>query len=239
MDYLLAASVLFSYIIKGLCGFANTLIFGTIMSFRDDNVRISPIDLLLGLPSNIVMILKERRFLSAKIWLPSTAFMLLGSTAGAVLLKNADAGAVKVFFGLVVTVLGADSLLRQKRDKKGKMPLPLMIPTAVAAGILCGLFGVGALLAACISRMTDNSRAFRGNICMIFALESVYRLCLYLYLGIFTKHILMQVVSALPFMALGLSAGIFLSKKLNEKTIAKAVNLMLMLSGLLLARTLF
>ena len=37
-----------AYYIKGLCGFANTLVFTSILSFRESNAVISPVDLLLG-----------------------------------------------------------------------------------------------------------------------------------------------------------------------------------------------
>ena len=38
-----------AYIVKGMCGFANTLVFGTLAGFVTDNVNISPVDLLFGL----------------------------------------------------------------------------------------------------------------------------------------------------------------------------------------------
>ena len=37
MDLLAVAAVLLSFFVKGLSGFANTLIFGTIMNFRSEN----------------------------------------------------------------------------------------------------------------------------------------------------------------------------------------------------------
>ena len=39
-----------AFFIKGLCGFANTLVFTTILSFAADNACISPVELLLGYP---------------------------------------------------------------------------------------------------------------------------------------------------------------------------------------------
>lgn len=36
-----------AYFIKGLCGFANTLLFTSILSFSKANAHISPVDLLL------------------------------------------------------------------------------------------------------------------------------------------------------------------------------------------------
>ena len=54
------ASIL-AFFVKGLCGFANTLVFSTILSFQNNNINISPVDLLIGYPPNIIMAYKERK----------------------------------------------------------------------------------------------------------------------------------------------------------------------------------
>ena len=38
-----------AYIIKGMCGFANTLVFSSIMSFTANNINITPTELLLDI----------------------------------------------------------------------------------------------------------------------------------------------------------------------------------------------
>lgn len=45
-----------AFFIKGLCGFANTLVFTTILSFENSNVNISPVELILGYPTNIILV---------------------------------------------------------------------------------------------------------------------------------------------------------------------------------------
>ena len=50
-----------AFFIKGLCGFANTLIFTSIMGFGADNVAISPIELMLGYPANFILTWKNRK----------------------------------------------------------------------------------------------------------------------------------------------------------------------------------
>ena len=40
------AATLVAFFIKGLCGFANTLIFTTILSFGSSNLSITPVELL-------------------------------------------------------------------------------------------------------------------------------------------------------------------------------------------------
>lgn len=60
-----------AYMVKGMCGFANTLVFGTLAGFFTDNVNISPVDLLLGYPSNLWIAWTERKGDPAKDLDPS------------------------------------------------------------------------------------------------------------------------------------------------------------------------
>lgn len=53
--YLWILAAVATYFIKGLCGFANTLVFTSILSFGVPNANISPIDLLLGYPTNLIL----------------------------------------------------------------------------------------------------------------------------------------------------------------------------------------
>ena len=97
---MLAAVV--AYFIKGLCGFANTLVFTAILSFGSVNANISPIDLLLGYPANVILTWENRKNLDPKVYIPLAVLVLAGSIPGAFLLKNVDARAIKLVFGVVV-----------------------------------------------------------------------------------------------------------------------------------------
>ena len=46
--FLWISAAILAYFIKGLCGFANTLVFTTLLSFGHSNISISPVELLLG-----------------------------------------------------------------------------------------------------------------------------------------------------------------------------------------------
>lgn len=65
--YLWWIAALAAYFIKGLCGFANTLVFTSILSFGAANANISLIDLLLGYPSNLILTWNNRRRLDPKV----------------------------------------------------------------------------------------------------------------------------------------------------------------------------
>ena len=52
-------ATLSAFFVKGLCGFANTLVFTTLLSFGNQNIHISPVELLLGYPTNLIIAIKQ------------------------------------------------------------------------------------------------------------------------------------------------------------------------------------
>lgn len=227
--WIIAAMV--AYFVKGLCGFANTLVFTTILSFGVSNASISPIDLLLGYPTNLILTWKNRRNLEPKVYLPLAALVLAGSIPGAFLLKNVDVRAIKLIFGVVVAVLGAEMLAREYRKKLVRSSKPVLAIIGLAAGMLCGLFGVGALLAAYVSRVTETNGSFKANISAVFIVDNTFRVILYSILGLLTLDTVRSALLLIPFALLGLTAGIKCSGHMNEKLVRKLTSGMLVLSG--------
>ena len=237
MGWMMFAAVC-AYFVKGLCGFANTLVFSTILSFSTNNVNISPVELVLGLPSNIMISYKERKYVQWKVCLPLAGLVLLGDIPGILLLKNTNTQVIKGIFGFVIIAIGVEMLLREYMRKTKKSQL-LLITVGILSGILCGLYGIGALLAAYMGRVTDNSSSFKGNLCIVFLIDNLFRLVMYGVTGIITLATLKQSVVLFPFMALGLFLGMKGSSFLDEKKIKKLVIIMLILSGVSLIVTLF
>lgn len=225
-------AVLCAYFVKGMCGFANTLVHSTILSFRENNINITPVELLVGYPSNVVIAWKERKSISIKTCLPLAALVLAGCIPGTFLLKNGNVGAVKVFFGFVVAAIGAEMLMREFWTEKRRGRKWLLAVIGLLSGLLCGMFGIGALMAAYMSRTTENSQAFKGNLCVVFLVENTFRLVLYSMLGIITIPVIKQAAALLPFMLLGLLCGMGAARILKERVVKRAVIIMLILSGM-------
>ncbi|MBR1441143.1 MAG: sulfite exporter TauE/SafE family protein [Lachnospiraceae bacterium] len=223
-----------AYFIKGLCGFANTLVFTSILAFGTTNINISPVELLIGYPSNIILTLKNRKKLDHKIWIPLAILVLMGNIPGALLLRNADPGYIKVVFGVVIILLGIEMFLREQNKIRLKESRAMLFVIGLLSGVLCGLFGIGALLAAYLGRVTDNGEAFKANISAVFIVENTFRVILYSVLGIITLASLKQVALMLPFMLIGLYAGMGSSKILNEKKAKYLVILLLIISGVMM-----
>ncbi|MBR4401667.1 MAG: sulfite exporter TauE/SafE family protein [Synergistes sp.] len=229
--YLWITAAAAAYFVKGLCGFANTLVFTSILSFGASNASISPIDLLLGCPSNLILTWENRKNLDKKIWLPLAALVLAGSIPGAFMLKNVDVRAIKLVFGVAVVVIGSEMLLRDQSRKRGRSSGAALAVIGLTAGVLCGLFGVGALLAAYVSRVTDTDGSFKANISAVFITDNIFRIILYTALGLLTPDTVRTVLLLVPFALLGLFAGIKCSRCMNEKLVRKIATVLLILSG--------
>lgn len=227
-------ATLCAFFVKGLCGFANTLVFTTILSFGNNNVNISPVELILGYPTNIILAWKERKAIRWSICLPLALLVIGGSIPGVLFLKNADTGVIKIFFGAVIIFIGLEMLLREFQSKKMKQSKVVLGIIGVLSGLLCGLYGVGALLGAYVNRVTDDSSSFKANICVVFLVENTFRIILYAIWGIITFDIIKQALVLVPLMLIGLFLGMYSGKYLNEKIVKKIVIIMLVVSGVAL-----
>lgn len=231
-----AAAVVVSYFFKGLCGFGNTLIFSSIMSFFANTISITPVESVLCLPSTSFIAWKNRKDLHWNIILPVAAIMVAGCIPGILVLKNSSPVALKIVFGIIVIALGVEMLLRERSGKKKGSKLVLAL-IGLLAGVMSGLFGVGALMTAYMSRTTETAGEFRGNICMVFLINDLTRLVLYIATGVLNAQILLTVLKLAPFMVLGLAAGNMLADKINEKAVKTAITVLLILSGVSLVIT--
>ena len=172
-----------------------------------------------------------------KVFIPLSAMVLAGSIPGSFLLKNVDASAIKVVFGVMIILLGSEMYLRERHPGKMKNSKIVLAVIGVIAGVLCGLFGVGALLAAYVSRVTDNGSGFKANISMVFLVESTFRIGLYIALKILTMEIFCHTLMLFPFSLLGLWIGMKCSSKMDDRIIKRLIVILLIVSGISLIVT--
>ena len=227
-------ATLCAFFVKGLCGFANTLVFTTILSFGNSNVNISPVELILGYPTNLILVWKERRSIKWSVCLPLALLVIAGSLPGILLLKNTDTGVIKMIFGVFTVFMGTEMLLRELQIGTVKESKLILAIIGVLAGLFCGLYGVGALLGAYVSRITKGSSEFKANICVVFFAENTFRIIMYALWGIITFDILKQALILIPLMLVGLFAGMMSGKFLDEKMVKRIVIVMLIVSGVAL-----
>ena len=231
-------AALAGYFVKGVAGIGNTLVVTSLMAYTRTNAEITPVELLLCVPTNLVMAWANRKAINWKLSIPPLLMVLAGDVLGVLLLKNVDVSALKIIFGVVLILLSVEMLWRELRGKSGQPSHPaLMLALGIAAGVLCGMFGVGALLAAYFARVTTDDATYKGSMSMIFAVENTFRIVAYSVTGLLTAQSLQNALGLLPFMAAGLFLGMKLAHRMNPRTMRLIVTVMLMLSGLPLLLT--
>ena len=231
-----ALAVLIAYTVKGLTGFANTLVFSTIMSFFPYNLaQITPLELVLGTPSNFFIAIRERKGFRLRVVAPLAALMIAGCIPGALFLKFGNPALIKTLFGVGVTLVGLETLLIDRlKLKPNRWVLGII---GITAGVMCGMYGIGALLVAYVTRTTKSPTEFRANVCFVFILVDIFRAILYLTTGIFTAEIFLTALKLAPFMAAGMGLGTQLAGKLKPRLVSKIIMILLVLSGISLTVT--
>ena len=156
------AATLAAFFIKGLCGFANTLIFQSILSFSVNNADISPVELVLGFPGNAILTWQNRKSLNPRIFLPLTALMLAGNIPGALMLKNMDGRIVKVIFGVVIICIALNMLLGQSKTQRAPKKWMTVI-VGIAAGTVMAMLCQGINLHDILTVMYSGFSADTGS----------------------------------------------------------------------------
>lgn len=225
-------AVLVGYFIKGVAGIGNTLVVTSAMSYTRTNAEITPVELLLCVPTNLAVTWVYRKHINWKLAIAPLCMVLAGDFLGVLLLKNVDVTAMKMIFGVVLMLLSVEQLWRELRGKPTRAAHPaLMLALGISAGVLCGMFGVGALLAAYLSRVTTDDMTYKGTMSIIFTVENAFRVIAYSVAGLLTRVSLLNAAMLLPFMGLGLFLGIRLSSRMNARTMRLIIGVMLLISG--------
>ena len=233
--YFIAA--LAAYIVKGMSGFANTLVLSTILSFTTNNLNITPMDLILSFPANLTMAWHDRKKLNFRICGPMAVCAALGAIPGVYLLKWADASILKIIMGLLIAGIGVETWLRGRMKGAAKQNTIVMIVVSLISGTLSGIFGIGALMAAYVNRCAGSNSEFRGNICFVFFAENVFRLILYIATGVMTMEAFLNALYLMPCLFLGLFIGVRIAAKIGENRARTVTAMLLVLSGLSVAIT--
>lgn len=228
-------STLFAYFTKGITGFGNTLVIGSLFSFVVSNRITTPVDLILGIPTNIYIAWRERKNISMKVVIPLSLMLLAGIIPGTFLLKTGNDWVLKSLLGIVVFGMALEMLMRKSNESAENKGNPVfLVVIGVLSGILAGLYGIGALLVIYISRTTQNKNQFRGNICCVFLVDNIFRFFLYLFTGILNKEILLMSLFLSPAVIIGMIIGVKVDANMKEKTVKKSIIALLMAMGIVL-----
>lgn len=101
----------------------------------------------------------------------------------------------------------------------------------ILSGMVCGMFGIGAFLAAYLMGRAEEPEAVKGNLCMVFLVENTFRIWMYGTAGILPFSLIRQSLYLYGFMLAGLAVGLLLSGRINQRTARRVTGWMIVASG--------
>lgn len=223
-----------AFTVKAITGFGNTIIINSLFSQVLPNIIITPIDLTFNFPANVWIVWRERKDMSFKAAGALAVLVVVGIIPGTFLLTTGEDWMLRALLGFVIIALAVEMYFRTSRQSSHNQKKPnrwLLIFVGIVSGVLIGLFGIGALLVAYISRVADNRSNLRGSICFVFLIENVFRIVIYTLAGIINIQSLTYTLWLAPAVVLGLGIGTKLDKHMDEKTVVKMVIILLLVSG--------
>lgn len=208
-------SICLAFVVKGLVGFGDPLLFTPLLSVHLPNSIITPALSPISPLLNARLVWKNRTHFSPKIVLSISIFNMLGIIPGTFLLKFGSTRWLKLLAGLVIVGLGIEMLTRKETPGGRQNPV---IPSAVAfcSGVMAALFGMNMLFLAYMERVTTDREEFRANACFVLLVENIFRVVLYGAQGLYSTKSLYLTAIALPAAILGMKISGILDKKVDD-----------------------
>lgn len=219
-----------SFIIKGLVGFGDPLLYTPLLSVFLPNSTITPGLLPVSLILNTRVVWKNRSHFDPGLVLPIAVFVMLGIIPGTLLLQYGSPSVLKLLLGLVIIAMGVEMLTR--KPGSGKPSALLRSVMSFLSGVTAGLFGIDLLFLAYLERVTQRREEFRSNVCFVFIFESVFRMILYLWNGMFNTQNLLLSLIALPASLLGMWVGALLDKRVSDRLSHRFIIYVFILGGI-------
>ena len=107
----------------------------------------------------------------------------------------------------------------------------LMAVMSFTSGVTAALFGINLIFLAYLERTTSDRDEFRGSICLVFLVESVFRLISYAANGIITSFSLEISAVSVPAALIGMWIGMQIDKRIDDSLIKKLIVYVFIIGG--------
>lgn len=223
-----------SYFVKGLAGFGDPLISNPCLSMTEMTMdQITPMNLLMNIPLNFYIAMKNRKQFSFRQCAPMIFWILIGLVPGIYCLKFGQSQVIKALLGLLIVFCGIEMLTRKEFSTSHGNPV-VMALVSIASGFTAGMFGINLFFVAYIERTGYiNRNQFRGQMCFIFLIENTVRLLLYIFVyRMYTAIILQLAAISAVAVVCGMFFGSHIDKRLSERFVHKFIMIVFIIAGL-------
>ena len=231
---------LLSYFSAALAGFGGVIIALTLGVHLYPIQWMLPVLLPLTLLANLYIFIRhhrhiDRRVLAVRI-LP---FMGAGLAIGFALFTALHSALLRLLFGLMVTAVSAQELIRLLRSgRRIEAPLPNWLSNGYlfAAGVVHGIYASGGpLLVYAANKMKLQKAAFRSTLSVVWLILNIFLTAAYVAAGKIDTVSLTHSACLLPALILGILAGERLHRHISERTFKMVVFTLLLLSGIFIS----
>lgn len=233
-DFFLAASViLLAYLVRGVSGFGSALVAVPLLAHFLPLTFVVPWIALMDVLGSVVLARQGQRGghieWSEVRWLLPAA--MLGVVLGIQLLVSLPEAWLLGALGIFVVTFGLRNVLGLHSEK----PIPRWwaLPTGIVGGAISALFSTGGppFVIYLGHRLPDKSR-FRATLSTLFMLEGAIRVAGLVAFGLYWQaNMLTYLLAGLPLMLAGLWLGHRIHVGLNQRQMALAIGLLLLVSG--------
>jgi hypothetical protein len=231
---LLASLIIFiAYMVKGVTGFASSLIAVPLLSLFLDIKFVVPVIATMTFFSGIMLFVMTRQHINKQEFFILIPFVLVGSFLGVQILANFDSIILKKIFAIFVIIFSIRMLLVAHKPSIKKLKKYWAVIAGVIAGILGGMFDTnGPPLVIYLSHKLKKA-AFRATLTVIFFVDIIFRNILYVSSGITTLDTFKFSLFILPALIIGILAGSKIHINIDEILFKRIVAIILLITGIL------
>jgi uncharacterized membrane protein YfcA len=191
----------------------------------------APLGALIAITNQIILTTRFRHAFNLRAVAPLSVAAIIGIPFGVTLLKQVDSRALLLVLGMVIVGYALYALLNLRL-------LPIRHPGwaygfGFAAGILSGAYNTGGppivIYATCKGWPPQE---FKANLQGMFLLNSITVIVTHLLNQEYTASIVQTYVTTLPFLALGLLAGLYADRFIQPTIFRRVVLWLLLVIGL-------
>jgi len=236
IELILLASliILGAFIIKGLTGFASSLLSIPFLILFIDLKFIVPVMTVVSIFSGLTLFLMTKKHIVKKEFWIIFIFILLGTLVGVKLLVNYSTIFLERILGILIIVFSLNMLINTQKLLKIKIKESWAVFVGFLSGILGGMFDTaGPPIVIYFGHKLDKM-AFRATLVVILFLEAVWRTILYSFNGYITFETFKFTFYLLPAVFIGLFLGSKIHIKVNEVLFKRIISIILIIAGLFL-----
>ncbi len=210
--------VLIAFFVRATIGFGSGLISVSLLTiFLPINITVPAVFVLDFLGSIILGAydFKEVKWGDLSYLLPAT---VLGLLFGAYILKYADPQKLTIFLGIFILAYVIYASI-MKQDKLPYAKNSVGVPLGFLGGFIGSLYGGGGPpIVAYLQMKHRGKRVFRATFQIVAITDSIFRLFIYIFLGLLTLKALKLSVILIPPLLIGLFLGNKFHFAINQKT---------------------